>query len=146
MKKIKIITNLSEKALLRVLVAVSCMLFILIALMCVHTYKCKDYVVVQAEVIDSYQEWDDDDSQATYLTVTFEYGGVVYTADKRVSFANNQLGSLIEIKCNPQNPAEIENTFAFRTMIVISAFVGLFCVFLIVAICQERNKRKRLKT
>lgn len=56
-------------------------LVLIIALICVHLYICRDYVSVEAQITDAYVERDDD-SYIDYITVKYEYDGTVYTANK----------------------------------------------------------------
>lgn len=143
MKKSNLLTH-KVKEECRMCFVLSCVSLILLASVCFDLIKYKDYVEVEAEVVDIYSvRGGEDDGTTYYISVQYHYDEVLYSADVPVYESN--IYSLVKIKCNPQNPTEIADTHSLNVKMYIAVFIGIMAIILLADIYFKYRKQKEYK-
>ena len=122
---------------------IAIILGICLAVLCVTSYiaisntvKYNSYVTVNAEVVHI------TNSNVRYITLKYEYDNKEYTADRKVgSTKGYSQGDRIDIKCNPNNPEEINDDYVTGVLITISCLLALFSVGLIILLMFGKKAR-----
>ena len=81
--------------------------------------------------------------------------GISYSADKQVipvstnfgivPIYESKVGSLVKIKCNPQNPTEIADTYSFNAKVSMAVIAGIMDSILLADIYLKYRKEKEYK-
>jgi len=137
----KVQTNLSKRALVIVCVIFS---LLLIGASCVFiSYKMhyKNYVTVNAEIIDI-REFDPNKEGVDYVPYyKYDVDGFEAIGTKRIfSKGSRYLGKMEEIRYNPDNPVELEDTYTVNSVLFIVIFLAVFdfgMIFVLIVVSRK---------
>lgn len=77
------------------------------------------------------------------LYLKYEYDGKEYTSKKELrSVGDLRTGDTITIRCNPNNPYEINDDYGTSGYIIVSCFLAVFSVGLIIGMAKGKPSRK----
>lgn len=119
-------------------------LFIVIFLFIKDISRYKNFCYVSAEIVNVYSvsgEHNHTNMKKRYF-VEYRYtmNGVEYKTNKQVYFKSGKnIGDIVNIKYNPKNPSEIQNTYSYYAKIGGIIFIGVFTILLCIIIF--RNKK-----
>lgn len=129
-----------SKRVLGVMLAVSAVILFVFGVLTVrHIEKHSNYTLVDARIVDVYDVHIDEDDKGGnhYMILSYSYDNEEYTARQKVFFsAESKIGTEVNVKCNPDNPEEIENTFILHIFVIFDIFFTIFTLFLIFAIIK----------
>ena len=129
-----------------VIAAVAMLLFIWIIV--IQNIRYSEFVKVESKIINlSTKSGTKSKNKMTFshiITYEYEYEGKTYSASKQVfSKAGKKIGTFEVIRCNPNNPQEIENTLLTNVSLACAIFFGVISLALIFGICQYYNDKKK---
>lgn len=106
-----------------------------------NTIKYNNFVPVDAEIMDIGFYGDGNSDCKLYLK--YEYDGKEYTSKKELrSVGDLRTGDIITIRCNPNNPYEINDDYGTSGYIIVSCFLAIFSTGLIIGIIKGKPSRK----
>lgn len=133
--KMQVNNNITPKIFL-ILCIFSCILFFIFgASTIINFIKTKDYVKVEATIIQvGYHHHYDSASNSDYIKLEYRYGNNKYNNEQRVSFrGNKKVGTKTAIYVNPLNPIEVRDNYLTKLNIVITIVIIIFNLFCIKA-------------
>ena len=106
--------------------------------------KYSEFVKVEAKVINtSFSTNTSTMSHTYYATFEYTYEGEIYTASVESVIPRYSIDTFEVIRCNPNNPKEIEDTFWKNGCIAWAIFFGVISISLIYGIFYYyKNKKK----
>lgn len=129
-----------------ILIGVICVVIIAVftSLLIVDNIKYGSYVAVKAEIIKVESFFGDSSKtnmqQSHYVTYSYKYYNKEQTAQKQVFFKSRyKVGDIVDIRINPDNINEVENTMRTGAYIVVDIFVTVFLGLLCILIFRKSN-------
>lgn len=144
MSKMQIKTRLSKKTLKKIFFGCMCVVVILAMAIVIHIVKYSNYVTVDSLVTNVYTDNGLGNSETTvsrYANVSYTINGENYTTEVRIGalFSGVTEGGTLSINVNPDDYGEIEDTYAFRTLICLTVFMGVFTVCMFFAVLKGKR-------
>jgi hypothetical protein len=102
--------------------------------------KYSSFVEVNAKIVDySEKSRSLSVSSAYYVVYEFEYMSNLYYAERQVfAKSDENIGRIDVIRCNPNNPKELENTLNINTCMVVIAFLCVLSFLMLLIILRKR--------
>lgn len=150
-----IIVSASPKVIRNCIIACGVAMLIVIAILVYNIIMTKDYVKVDAQVTKVIEYNRESTSKSTIksknknkkqrtttyvITYEFTYNAKEYLSEQELSNKpNEQEGDIVQIRCNPDNPEQIENTHIIKTSYI---FIVVLTAFSIILLVMYRKARK----
>lgn len=103
--------------------------------------KYKDYVTIEADVIDAYNAPSSTENTNRYVDISYTYNGVTYTTSQQV-LTQYSAGDKIKIRINPDDPTELAGNVLFFVYVMLASIFGFISLILgiISSVMKKFNK------